>query len=92
MALIAIPHGIIVLGALSWMSKNGLPGEPGRSALLVCWAAGIIILDVALFGAWLLIPSRREGFLWLVPLTMLVGTVLALFVGQFLRPILFAIA
>lgn len=92
MALIAIPHGIIVIGALSWISQHGLPGEPGRSALLVCWAAGIIMLDLALFAAWLLIPSRREGLLWLVPLAMLVGTVLALFFGQFLRPVLFAIA
>lgn len=92
MALVAIPHGVIVLSAVSWMSRHGLPGEPGRAALYVCWAAGIVILDLGLLAAWLLIPPRREGLLWLVPLTMLVGTVLALFFGQFLRPILFAIA
>lgn len=92
MALIAIPHAWIVWGAADWISKFGLPGEPGKSALFVCWAAGIAILDLVLLATWSLIPADRQNGLWLLPPIMLVGTIMALPFGQLLRPVLFALA
>lgn len=81
---------VVVLQApfLSWTVRHALRMDSGKAMTQTSWNAAMVLLDVAAITLWAALPTRCRRWLWALPPMLLLGSALALPLGQLLRPLL----